>query len=163
MAADVLGAHNFAVKALDALERNADGVTLSTPTYSMTNGQLATMTRRYAANMAVRGISRGSIVVIALRNGPSALVAALAAGLLGAAWVGMHTKLPFPEIGTTHLLHGPDKPAGLKSPRSFEVDASWAADPVGMSGASLRAFPGFASPDDIAYFTRSITEKRDTV
>jgi len=155
MTAEAQGTHNYPVAVLAALERNPGGVTLSTPTQSMTNGQLATLTRRYAANMALRGISRGSVVVIALRNGPMAFTAALAAGLLGAAWVGMHTELPFREIGTTHLLHGPDKPATLKFPGSFEVDASWAVEPVGMPGSSQRAFPGFSSPDDIAYFTRS--------
>ena len=155
MASADIAKFNFPVAALAALERNPNGVTLSTVSQSMSNLQLATLVRRYAANMQLRGISEKSIVVIALRNGPIAFITALAVNLLGGKWVGMHPQLPFREIGTTHLLHGADKPASIRHPGSFAVDASWASDPIGMPASVSRAFPGFSSADDIALFTRS--------
>lgn len=147
--------HNFPVRVLEALQANPDGVALEAGAQRLSNGQVANLARRYASHMALRGVDSSSCVVIALRNGPTAFIAALAANLLGARWVGMHSRLPFQALHTTHLLHGPDLPAGFQHPGKHLVDASWAQDPKGMPGGALRSFPGFASPEDLAFYTRS--------
>ncbi len=147
--------HNYPLRVLEALQANPDGVALEAGPQRLSNGQVANLARRYASHMAVRGVDSSSCVVIALRNGPTAFIAALAANLLGARWVGMHSRLPFQALHTTHLLHGPDLPAGFQHPGKHLVDGSWAQDPKGMPGGALRSFPGFASPDEIAFYTRS--------
>ena len=146
---------NYPLAALAELERNPKGVTLTTPTEKMTNGQLARLIRLYAHHMALRGVTRNSTVVLALRNGPTGYIAAMAANLLGARWVGMFPNLPFAELRTTHFFHGSDRPRGLRHPGLYEIDASWAEEPVGLPFGAGAEPTGFQSASDIAYYTRS--------
>lgn len=147
---------NYPVRALAALERNPRGVTLRGLRRSVSNEELAKTIRAFATNMALRGINRNSVVVLALPEGPMAFAACLAVGLLGARWVAMNPALPFRQVGATHLLYGEGgRPANANMPASYEIDASWLTIPSGMPGASRPDFPGFSDPGDVAYLARS--------
>jgi acyl-CoA synthetase (AMP-forming)/AMP-acid ligase II len=146
--------HNYAVETLAALERAPNAIAMSSADSSVKNGEFAGLARRFALQMRLRGIGPGSRVVIALRHGPTAFLTAFAAGLVGACWVSFSPRLPFQALGTTHLLHGADRPAGVTHPGMHEIDDGWAL-PSASQARTAGTFAGFASPDAPAFIRGS--------
>lgn len=104
--------------------------------------RVADLTVHFAYRMQQLGITRQSVVGLAIKDTATAVISALALALIGGRWVPVSTTSPSVYGAATHVLAAG---AAARLPGRIEIGKDWFDAPP-LSGDV--PFPGHASPDD---------------
>lgn len=146
--------YNLAFAVLQRALESPQAPAIRSPESDLPYGQLRARILRYATQMQVRGIGRGSCVALSIQQPADAVALGLGLSLLGASWVDFDPIMPLRALGVTHMIAARSI-EGVSGPRVYTLDASWLEFPAGVDPAQGIGFEGFALPSDPLNFGRS--------
>lgn len=134
---------NLTFAVLDRALQQPEAVAFVVAGRAVPYSRVAALVVNFAGRMHGLGITRQSIVGLAIRDMPTATIATLAVALLGSRWVPVSSTSPTAYPGTTHVLAAG---AAARMPGRIAIDQTWFDAPPLPRGEL--PFPGHANPDD---------------
>ena len=135
---------NPAFAILDRAANQPESTAFVVAGHAIPYSRVADLMVHFAGRMQALGVTRTSLVGLAIKDTATATLAALGVALLGGRWVPVSSASPSIYPGVTHVFASG---AGSRQPGRIEIGRSW-YDGKQATREALDAFPGHADPGD---------------